>query len=343
MAASRKPSRWDQRPSIPANDNNSSKYQQQSPIQQLAAMASQGDKLSRSEWPLFLSLLTRRAAFISDQILSIPPIVLPHPSNSSTSAPSSHSQKSSRHAEEHNKAGSSDRDGFQRVVTTADKRRMRYEQNVEKRKQQFPDRPIHKRTDHNPSACEPGCFYHDDDLTKHRHDEMHDRYGQLCRRGILRNPRAAKPRPESPSSSRNSDDNKHHSNSSVPDAPPLDPEWQSVRVEESVATIIAIHVSRADIATQPTQAKSISILGRAIPKPPSSPPPAPPSNLGKRPPSTPSTPQEPPKKHVGQPAASADSNWVPSSFTPLPCPPQLLTPPLQLTPPSSTLSPSHAE
>jgi hypothetical protein len=182
----------------------------------------------------------------------------------------------------------------------------RYQQRVAKLKQRFPERPIHHRIDHNPSACQPGCFYHEEDQTKHDHREVQDRAGRWYRRGILRDPAAAKPAPPRPRSDSNS-------GAAILVAPRLSPDWQREATDPAMQAIIdrhmlelkafvqeekepAVHlqppVPDSPGLPQPVRAPSLRVLRRQLAQAQTPPPQA-----GKRPPTTPDSPQEAPKKH----------------------------------------------
>ena len=307
-----------------------------------AVIAAASKQLSKADLPLLFSLLNDEAAFIARRMMrevesatSYRDAVIGRRSSSSNNNDREQKMgesKRARDGDSQQSSGSSHgsgHDGWSAPVPTA---RERYQQRIEKQKQRFPERPIHSRVDYNPSACQPGCFYHEEDQNKHDHRELRGWDGRSYKRGILRYPAAAKPAPAH---------SHHHSaataaaaaaaavaaaattGSAVPDAPPLDPDWHQASMSTVMGIAIAKHNSMHDGSAwhrkerrRPRSPHSSNTNSRSeLPPATRLPvlfcdddriPPTPPPQAGKRQPTTPDSPQEPPKKH--QPGHSDDQN-----------------------------------
>ena len=308
-----------------------------------AVIAAASKQLSKVDLPLLFSLLNDEAAFIARRMMR----EVESPATSYRDAVLGRRSSSSNNNDREQKMGESKRarddgdsqqwsgsshgsghDGWSAPVPTAQER---YLQRIEKQKQRFPQRPIHSRVDYNPSACQPGCFYHEEDQNKHDHREVRGWDDRWYKRGILRYPAAAKPAPAlqpSPKRSNNSDSSSSSSSgssssnstgSAVHDAPPLDPNWHEVSMSTEMGLAIAKHNSMRDSMApeemeeakdspqqqhhQPQRLPPATRLP-VILRRPSRMPPTPPPQTGKRQPTSPDSPQEAPKKH--QPGHSDD-------------------------------------
>ena len=305
-----------------------------------AAIAAASKQLSKADLPLLFSLLNDEATLVAHRMMrevesatSYRDAVIGHRSSSSNNNDREQKMGESKRAREgdgsQQRSGSSHgngHDGWSAPVPTA---RERYLQRIEKQKQRFPQRPIHSRVDYNPSACQPGCFYHEEDQNKHDHREVRGWDDRWYKRGILRYPAAAKPAPalqpspqrtnNSSSSSSSGSSSSNSTGSPVHDAPPLDPNWHEVPMSTEMGLAIAKHNSMRDSMApeekeeakdstqqqhhQPQRLPPATRLP-VILRRPSRMPPTPPPQTGKRQPTSPDSPQEPPKKH--QPGHSDD-------------------------------------
>jgi hypothetical protein len=322
-----------------------------------AVIAAASKQLSKVDLPRLFSLLNDEAAFIARRMMqevesttSYRDAVIGRRSSSSDGNEREQKMgesKRGRDGDSQQSSGSSHgsgRDGWSAPVPTA---RERYQQRIEKQKQRFPERPIHSRFDYNPSACQPGCYYHEEDQNKHDHRELHGWDGRSYKRGILRYPAAAKPAPSSSpqrsnsssnsssSSSSSSDSDSSNSNSSTaPDAPTLHPDWHQGSVSTVVGIAIAKHNSMHDASGTAPEGKeetkespqqqpvpqqrqlpaqngrqpSTTRPSRILPRRPLPPTPPPPL-AGKRQPTTPDSPQDAPKRH--QLGHTDDQNQLP--------------------------------
>ena len=245
--ADRRSSRWDQGPPrfVGSNGHSSVGSNYHVDLRKLAAMAAAGDSLDKGEWPLYVFLLTQRATQLSAQMLALPkmPSVMPS-SSRGASAGEQMSHRSASHNGEINDGHSRD-DRYQPVVTAAMRRRERHERSIEKRKQQFPDRPTHRRTDHNPHACELGCFYHEEDKTKHDHRSLRDRDGRPgpFRRGILRYPAPERKQQPVPVVALAAPAPASRRNISSATVPPLSPDWHGRPLSSALQDAVAKNLS----------------------------------------------------------------------------------------------------
>ena len=310
-----------------------------------AAIAAVSKQLSKADLPLLFSLLNEESAFIARRMMrevewpatSYRDTVIGRRGRSSNNSNNNKSHDREQKLGEGKRAAdgdskrwsgsskhSSEHDGWSAPIPTA---RERYQQRIEKLKQRFPERPVHRHVDYNPSACQPGCFYHEEDQNKHDHKELRGQGGRRYKRGILRYPAAAKPAPAlepSPQhgNSSNSSSNRDPTGNPVHDPPPLDPDWHQAPMGIEMDLAIAKHRATCEsMAPEEEEAKDSPQQQQhqqpqrppgtrppVILRRPSRMPPTPPPQAGKRQPTSPDSPQEPPKKH--QPGHSDDHDGL---------------------------------
>jgi hypothetical protein len=217
-----------------------------------AIIAAVGKQLSTADIPLLLSLLNEEAAFFARRMAreleprtSYRDVFIGRRGSTSSTDGSSNKIESEQKVGQAKRGGdrgsssSSGHGGWSAPVPTT---RERYQQRIEKQRHRFPERPIHHRNDYNPSACQPGCYYHEEDPSKHDHRVLRGRDGRSYRRAILLRPAAARPAPPPPPQRSNDSS----SSNAIPDAPPLDPDWQRAPIGTEMAIVIAQHISRVD-------------------------------------------------------------------------------------------------
>jgi len=260
------------------------------------AIAAASKQLTSADLPRLLSLLSDEMAFIARRLVRERPPPTSYRDVALGGSGSKGNNKAKKQefgegkragsggeVEKNSKRHDDSTGGWQRVPTAKE----RHQQRMEKLQHRFPDRPLHLPIDYNPSACQPGCFYHEEDKTKHDHRELRDTRGRVSKRGILGNPAAAKLAPvPSPSGS------------SGPSGSRISPPGSPLAVQENKgesATENKTGSQQQPFIPEQKQGLRYGLVGLA--KRPRALPATPAPLAGKRGPSTPGSPQEAPKKH----------------------------------------------